>query len=271
MFRRLQQFGLKVKLEKCQFFKESVDYLGHTISLQGLAPTEERVASIVQAPVPRNTVELKSFLGLMTYNCHFLPFLSQVLHPLYQLVKREATWKWGLEQTRAFQTAKDPVAKASVLAQYDVDKPIRLYCDASPRGVGVCLMHVINGQERPVAYASRTLAPAELNYAQIEQEALAIVFAIRKFHQYLYGRQFTLITDHRPLCKLLGSNQGVSSLAAARMQRWALILSTYQYVLEYTPGSQNECADCLSRLPLSASQHDPAEHHRIVYGINRCT
>ena len=99
-------------------------------------------------------------------------------------------------------------------------------------------MHIIDGQERPVAYASRTLAPAELNYAQIEREALAIVFAVRKFHQYLYGRQFTLMTDHRPLCKLLGSNQGVPSLAAARMQRWALILSAYQYVLKYTPGSQ---------------------------------
>ena len=110
-----------------------------------------------------------------------------------------------------------------------------------------------------VAYASRTLAPAELNYAQIEREALAIVFAVRKFHQYLYGRQFTLVTDHHPLCKLLGSNQGVPSLAAARMQRWALILSAYQYILEYTPSSQNECADCLSRLPLPSSKCDVAE------------
>jgi len=129
-------------------------------------------------------------------------------------------------------------------------------------------MHVIDGQERPVAYASRTLAPAELNYAQIEREALAIVFAVRKFHQYLYGHQFTLVTDHRPLCKLLGSNQGVPSLAAARMQRWALILSAYQYVLEYIPGTQNECADCLSRLPLPSSRHDAAEYMCNVHAMD---
>ena len=129
-------------------------------------------------------------------------------------------------------------------------------------------MHTIDGQERPVAYASRTLTSAERNYAQIEREALAIVFAVRKFHQYLYGRQFTLVTDHRPLCKLLGSNQGVPSLAAARMQRWALILSAYQYVLEYTPGSQNECADCLSRLPLPSSQGDAAERMSSIHAMD---
>ena len=196
----------------------------------------------------------------MTYNCHFLPCLSQVLNPLYQLVKREAGWKWGMEQIGAFETAKELVAKTPVLALYDVDKPIRLYCDASPKGVGAGLMYIIDGQERPVAYASWTLAPTALNYAQIEREALAIVLAVRKFYQYLYGRQFTLTTDHHPLCKLLGSNQGVPSLAAARMQRWALILSAYQYVLKYTPGSQNEFANCMSRPPLPSGQHDAAEH-----------
>ena len=117
------------------------------------APTKERIAGIVQAQAPRNKVELKSFLGLMTYNCCFLPSLSQVLHPLYQIVKREAKWKWGPAQVQAFETAKELVAKAPVLAHY---KPIRLYCDASPKDVGACLMHTIDGQERPVVYASQT-------------------------------------------------------------------------------------------------------------------
>ena len=129
-------------------------------------------------------------------------------------------------------------------------------------------MHVIDGKERPVAYGSRTLATAEFIYAQIEQEALAIVFAVRKFHQYLYGHQFMLVTDHHPLYKLLGSNQSVPSLAAAQMQRWALILSAYQYVLEYTPGGQNECADCLSRLPLPCSQHNAAEHMCSIHAMD---
>ena len=122
----------------------------------------------MQAPAPSNKVELKSFLGLITYNCHFLPCLLQILNPLYQLVKWEARWKWGPEQTEAFETAKELMAKDPVLAHYDVDKPIRLYCDASPKGVGAYLMHIIGGQVRPVANVSQTLAPAELNNAQIE-------------------------------------------------------------------------------------------------------
>ena len=115
-------------------------------------------------------------------------------------MKREAKWKWGPAQVQAFETTKELVAKAPVLAHYSVDKLIQFYCDASPKVVGACLMHTIDGQEQPVAYASQTLTPAECNYAQIEREALAIVFAVRKFYQYLYGRQFTLVTDHWPLC-----------------------------------------------------------------------
>ena len=129
-------------------------------------------------------------------------------------------------------------------------------------------MHIIDGQKKPVAYASCTLTSAEVNYAQIEREALAIIFAVCKFHQYLYGRQFTLVTDHRPLCRILGHDQGIPTLAAARMQRWVLILSTYQYKLEFTPGVQNQCADCMSRLPLSSSLRDNAEKSGCVLLLN---
>ena len=115
------------------------------------------------------------------------------------------------------------MSAAPVLAHYDVTKQLKLYCDPSPWGVSACLMQVMDGHERPVAYASRTLTSAEANYAQIEREALAIIFAV------MYGRCFILVTDHRPLCKILGHNQGVPSLAAVRMQWWGLILSAYQY------------------------------------------
>jgi len=122
-----------------------------------------------------------------------------------------------------------------------------------------------NGDERPVAYASRSLTSAEQNYAQIESEALAIVFAVRSFHQYLYGRNFTLVTYHRPLCKILGEKEGIPPLAAARMQRWALLLSAYQYKIQYIPGKRNYVADCMSRLPSLTGKHDSAERvHSVV-------
>ena len=260
VFQRLEQFGLRINLSKCQFFQDSVIYLGHQITREGVQPTEERVSSIMNAPTPQNKVELKSFLGLMTYNIRFLPSLAHVLHPLYKLVHKDARWGWSHAQVKAFKEAKKLVSVTPVLVHYDITKQLKVYCDASPRGVGACLMQVMDGHERPVAYASRTLTSAETNYAQIECEALAIIFAVKKFHQYLYGRHFVLVTDHRPLCKILGHNQGVPSLAAARMQRWALILSAYQYTLQHIPGSQNQCADCMSRLPTPCYARDSAEY-----------
>ena len=260
VFTRLQQFGLQIQLSKCRFFQESVTYLGHTITREGVRPTQERIYGILNAPRPQNKAELKSFLGLMTYNVRFLQSISDILHPLYKLTKKDAKWKWTRQCEKAFKDAKQLVSNAPTLAHYDVTKPIKLFCDASPRGVGACMMQIVDGQERPVAYASRTLTVAESNYAQIEREALAIIFAVRKFHQYLFGKKFILVTDHQPLCKLLGHDKGIPSLAAARIQRWALILSAYQYTLQYIPGTDNQCADCMSRLPTIGATRDNAEH-----------
>ena len=170
-----------------------------------------------------------------------------------------------MEHDSAVCQAMKLVSNATILVHYDDNKPIKVYCDASSIGVGACLMHLSNGQERPVAYASRTLSQAEAKYAQIERVALAIIFTVRKFHQYLYGREFILVMNHRPLCKIFGHDQGVPSLAAARMQRWALILSAYQYTIQYIPGEQNYCADCMSRLPLVKPSSDEDKVVLVLY------
>eukprot|EP00731_Ephydatia_muelleri_P032647 Em0024g191a len=253
VFQRLQQYGLRVNLPKCRFFQESLEFLGHNVSSEGIRPTKERVEGIQNAAVPRNKSELKSFLGLMTYNARFLPALSSVLHRLYQLLKKDEKWGWTACHEKAFKEAKRLVCEVVTLVHYDVEKPVKVYCDASSYGVGACLVHVIGGQEKPIAYASRTLSQAEMKYAQIEREALAIVFAVKKFHQYVYGREFVLVTDHKPLCTIFGHDKGIPTLAAARMQRWAIILGAYQYKIEYIPGSENVCADCMSRLPAQAT------------------
>ena len=254
---RIREYGLRLKKSKCLFFQEELEFLGHLISKHGIKPTQSRIKSIQNTPAPRNKHELLSFLGMITYNAKFLPSLSHVLHPLHQLLQKHAQWAWKTEHQEGFTKAKQLLCQDCMLIHYDVNKPLKLFSDASPYGLGACLVHVMpNGDERPIAYASHTLTKPEQNYAQIEREALAIIFAVCCFHQYIYGRPFTLVTDHRPLCKILGEKEGIPPLAAARMQRWALLLSAYQYNIQHVPGKQNHCADCMSRLPNPHEQRD---------------
>ena len=161
-------------------------------------------------------------------------------------------WTWGAAQENAFQHSKKLLTSTDLLVHYDDNKDTVLACDASPYGIGAVISHREgDGTERPIAYASRTLSGAERNYSQLEKESLAIIFGVRKFHQYLWGSKFTIQTDHKPLLGLLGEDKGIPQMAASRIQRWAIILAAYEYKLEYRPGIDLAHADGLSRLPLS--------------------
>ena len=130
----------------------------------------------------------------------FLPNLSTKLRPLYQLLKRGTRWHWDKSRAEAFEAAKNALQDDTLLVHYDSNRQLVLACDASPYGLGAVLSHIMDdGQERPIAYASRTLTAAEKNYSQLEMEALGVVFAVQKFHNYLYGREFIIESDHRPL------------------------------------------------------------------------
>ena len=195
--------------------------------------------------------EVRSYLGLINHYSRFLPNLSTNLAPLYGLLKKNSRFHWGESQRRAFQVLKDLLTSSKVLVHYDSEKDLILQCDASPYGLGAVLAHRMkNREEKPIAYASRSLVDAEKNYSQVEKEGLACVWAVKKFHKYLYGRPFTLCTDHKPLKVLFGDVKPIPAMAAARIQLWALTLSCYQYTLEHRPASQMCSADALGRLPL---------------------
>ena len=162
----LEQAGMRLKKNKCAFLLLQVDYLGHRISHSGLHPTEEKVRAIVEAPVPHNVSQLKSFLGMLNYYSKFLSNLSTVLAPLYNLLQKNAVWQWGTAQQTAFSEAKKLLVSSKVLVHFDADKPLFLSCDASPYGVGAVLSHKLDdGLEHPAAYASRSLMPAERKYS----------------------------------------------------------------------------------------------------------
>ncbi|XP_048031439.1 uncharacterized protein K02A2.6-like [Megalobrama amblycephala] len=245
---RLNEFGLYVQREKCE---DSLEYLGHIIDAQGLHKSPEKVRAIVDAPAPKDVSQLCSFLGLINYYSRFIPNLTLVLAPLNALLCKGKQWLWSHECEDAFDKAKKFLLSQSVLTHYNPQLPVRLACDASPYGVGAVISHILpDGLERPTAFASRTLSKAEQNYAQIEREALGIVFGVRKFYQYLYGQKFTLLTDHHPLTTIFSPTKAIPSMAAARMQRWALLLAAYDYDIQYRDGAHHCNADGLSRLPL---------------------
>jgi len=209
---RLKHEGIILKKSKCSFLQTPVDYLGHCIDGEGLHTTDKKVKAVQQAPRPSNPQQLQSFLGLVQYYGKFVPNLATLLNPLHSLLHKNVKWCWTENCEKAFQEAKEALSSATVLAHYDPQLPLRLAADASSYGLGAVISHVFSdGSERPIAYASRSLTTSEKSYSQLEKEALSLVFGVRKFHQFLYGRKFTLYTDHKPLTSILGPKKGVPS------------------------------------------------------------
>ena len=237
-------------MAKCEFMKDEVIYLGNRKSKDGVSPAAEKVEAIEAAPIPRNVTELKSFLGILNYYHRYIPAAATLLEPLHSLLRKEVTWLWGKKQDIAFRRIKKLCDK-NVLIHCDPDKELLMSCDASPYGLGVVLAHRLeDGTERPIAYASRSLSTAERNYSHLQKEALSIIYGITKFHQYCFGRRFEIYSDHKPLEGLFSEAKPIPSIAAARIQRWAIKLAAFDYVFKYKPGHNHSNADGLSRSPL---------------------
>ena len=179
------------------------------VDAEELRATPEKMRAINQTLQPKNVQQLRSFLGLLNYYRKFLPNLATIIQPLNDLLQKGRKWVWSSECTQAMETAKQLLTASNLLTHYDATLPRKLAADASQYGLGVVISHVLpDGVERPVPFASRSLSSNECNYSQIDKEALALVYAVKKFQAYLYGRKFTVVTDHKPLTSIFGSRKG---------------------------------------------------------------
>ena len=250
IFKSLKENGLRCNLSKCAFFQSKVEYLGNSLSAEGIKPSEKNIQAIQNLPKPKNLAELQSFIGKINYYNKFIPNFATICGPLNALRKKNSQFKWTDVEDKAYAILKKRIMDATQLAHYNSNYPISLATDASAYGVGAVLsIHYPNGYEYPLAFASKTLNDQEKKYSQIEKEALSIIFGVKKFHQYLSGRTFELITDHKPLVSLFHPEKGLPVYTLARLQRWAITLMGYTYTIRYRSTEKHSNADALSRLP----------------------
>ena len=193
-----------------------MEYLIQVVSREGFHPSSKKVEAILKVQPPTDISELRSFLGMVNHYRKFIHFLADLSAPLNNLLRKDTPWQWTEECQQSFEQIKEALTSTKVLAHYDSKLPVGLACDASAVGVGALLFHRYeDGAERPIAYASKSLTQAEKNYSQIERETLSIIYGVKKFHQYLYGRSFLLLTDHKPLLTIFGEKKGIPVMAAS--------------------------------------------------------
>lgn len=253
---RLAETGLKVKIEKCNFLQEKVQFLGHQISADGIGPDPGKVAAVTEWPVPTSVKQLRSFLGFCSYYRKFIQGFSKIAGPLHDLVnsclydgkpKRSCQFSshWTKECQNAFESLKEKLTIAPILGFADFTLPFIVETDASQHGLGAVLYQQQEGHKRVIAYASRRLRNAEKNdhnYSSMKLELLALKWAVvEKFRSYLLGSKFVVLTDNNPLCYLKSAKLG------AIEQRWVGQLSVFDFEVKYRPGSSNAAADALSR------------------------
>ncbi|XP_017891009.1 uncharacterized protein K02A2.6-like [Ceratina calcarata] len=251
VFKRLHDHNIQINLEKCEFFRSSIHFCGYIIDKNGINKDPSKYAAIKDMPHPKNKSEVRAFLGFVNYYARFIRNLSTILHPIYNLLKDKVPFNWNKQCENAFIQAKQAFCENKILAHYDPKLPLILAVDASSYGVGAVLSHIYpNGSERIIQCASQKLNNVQQKYANIDKEAYAIIFGIKKFHQYLFGTKFTLITDNQALTRIFSPDKNLPTFAALRMQHYALFLRAYNYEIRYKNSEKNANADGLSRLPL---------------------
>ncbi|XP_053593878.1 uncharacterized protein LOC128667533 [Microplitis demolitor] len=241
---KLQQAGLTINREKSEFCCSEVHDLGFIVNSEGLQIDLEKTSAVREFPAPRNIKQLRKFLRMASWYRRFIPEFATIASSLTKLLKKNQLWEWDTEQDMAMITLKEHLTSALVLACPDFKLPFTLQTDASLVGLGAALTQVIDGQERVIAYASRSLTDAECKYTVTKQECHAVIWSIRKFRCYLEGYEFTVVTDYSSLRWLHNLKNPTGRLA-----RWAIELMQYRFTIIHRKSALHHVPDPLSRIP----------------------
>ena len=251
VLQRLSDHGILVNLSKSVFGVSSLNFLGYHVNASGIRPMESKVQAVRDFPLPSSQRKLREFLGLVNFYRRFIPKGAKLMQPLNQLLAKSTpkTLVWTDDATSAFNSVKDALADATLLVHPQQDAPTNIVTDASETAVGAVLQQLINRQWQPLAYFSKQLKPSEKRYSAFDRELLAIYLAIKHFRYFVEGRNFFILTDHKPLTFALSNKPDRYS---PRQSRHLDYISQFTSDIRHVHGSDNPVADALSRLPVNA-------------------
>ena len=249
LFQRLQQHGLVINVSKCQFGRDSLDFLGHRITPAGIMPLPEKVDAITQLGQPTTVKGLHEFVGMVNFYRRFIPAAAQTMLPLFEALSgKPKTLVWNEDMVKAFHDTKKALADATLLSHPRQDAQTSLTTDASDLAVGAVLQQLVDGVWVPLAFFSQKLRPPERKYSAFDRELLALYLGIRHFRYFLEGRQFIAFTDHKPLTFCMSK---VSDPWSNRQQRQLSYISEFTTDIQHVPGKDNSVADTLSRATIA--------------------
>lgn len=251
IFDRLRSYRLHLRLDKCQFARSSLRFLGHMVTADGIAVDPDKIDALNRLPAPSTVSAVRQFLGMASYYRAFIRDFATIAAPLTALTRKYNRFYWTQDCQQAFDTLIHLLSSPPILAFPDFSRPFHLTTDASHTALGAILSQPDDRDghdDRVICYASRQLTSAERRYPVTELETLAAVWGVRYFRPYLLGPAFTIFTDHRALQWLHSPSASLSD----RLQRWALALQPYDFRIVYRPGSQLQHVDALSRLTVPA-------------------
>ena len=255
VFQRFKEYGVVINPSKCELGVTELTFLGHTLNSQGVRPVQEKVTAIQEFPLPSTKRKLKEFLGLVNFYHRFIPHCAHVLQPINKLLTAthaEKSLQWDEQSSQAFLTIKQAIADVSLLAHPHHDAPTNIMTDASDIAVGAVLQQKVNDQWCPIAFFSKRLTPPETRYSTFDRELLAVYLAIKHFQHFVEGRDFHIVTDHKPLTFALKSNHNHSP----RQLRHLDFISQFTNDIRHVKGTENCVADALSRMETNAIHTD---------------